>query len=901
MLWQLTDIGDGYATPVVVGTTIYLLGNRGLENEFVQALSAKDGKPIWSTRLGKVGNPNMQPSYPKARSTPTVDGGSSTPLGSDGDLACLETTTGKVLWRKNLRNDFGGQPGTWAYAESPLIDGEVLVATPGGKAATMVALNKNNGAVIWKSAVPGGDPARLFFGHCDGGRRAQAVRAVPGPGVVGVDAKTGEFLWRYDQTSKGPANIATPVVLGDYVYNTNSRRFGAALVQLHATGNSVTAEQVYFGRDLPNTLGGQVLVDKFIYGTNSQGPVCAEFATGKVRWQAPGVGPGSVLYADGRLYFHGENGDVALVEATPDAYLERGRFALPAQPKRGIAGGSRDEHAWAYPVVANGRLYIRDLGSLWCYDIRTSKAAARAAAHPAAGDWNSFRGPNASGVAETAGLPVEFGPSTNVAWKAGLPAGRLVARADQGSDLFDGLRAGESVDDLPGPAHGAGAWRKEMAAMRSESRHKLNSPASSTPVTDGENVFAFFPDFGLVSYSGDGRERWRLPLGPFTSLHGMAASPVLYGDKLLLVCDQDNNSYVAALQKETGATVWKTERPEVVHGFATPTIFHAPGGKTQLIVPGSYQVVAYALDTGEKLWWARGLSWQIKTTAVVDRDTIFVTGWAPGADAGERLEMPPFAEVVKEADTNGDGKLSAAEVPPKWKHSGSWDFIDLNRDGALDAREWELSQGPPVCAQCDHGDPSGRCARGPNELARAVVLRMFGAAGVVSAALPTRSVHGERRRYSDGARRGKGQYPEAGPGARGSDAYYASPVAADNKIFLLSENGKASVSIGRARMGRLRRQRPGRAVLRDSGPGGWTNLPAHANHAVLFRQTRRTARGSEGLALFYAVEVGIAAQEHGAEEMAGDAKNRPSSELRANSRNSLPGAITAVSPPSPRK
>jgi outer membrane protein assembly factor BamB len=332
-------------------------------------LSVEDGKPVWTTRLGKVGNPDMQPSYPKARSTPSVDGDRLYALGSDGDLACLETATGRMLWHKSLRGDFGGQPGTWAYAESPLIDGDVLVVTPGGKEATLVALNKMTGAVVWKSAVPGGDPAAYasaIVTHAAG--RKQYVQFL-GHGVVGVDARTGEFLWRYDQTSKGPANIATPVALGDYIYNTNSRRFGAALVQLHPANNGVTAEQVYFERDLPNTLGGQVLVDGFIYGTNPQGPVCAEFATGHIRWQAPGVGPGAVLYADGRLYFHGEHGDVALVEASPRAYQERGRFSLPAQPKRVSAGGSRDEHAWAYPVVANGRLYIRDLGTLWSYDI----------------------------------------------------------------------------------------------------------------------------------------------------------------------------------------------------------------------------------------------------------------------------------------------------------------------------------------------------------------------------------------------------------------------------------------------------------------------------------------------------------------------------------------------------
>lgn len=366
LLWQVADIGDGYATPAVAGGRLYLLGNRGMDSEFVQALSVEDGKPAWTTRLGNVGNRDQQPAYPMAKSTPTVDGELLYAFSSDGDLACLESATGKVVWQKNVRREFAGQPGTWAYAESPLIDGDVLVVTPGGAEATLVALSKKTGAAIWKSAVPGGDRAAYSSAiTIEAAGRKQYVQFLD-KGLVGVDSKTGKFLWRYTGTSGGPANIATPVARGAYVYSTNSRRFGGGLVQLIPTTDGVSAEQVYFERDVPNTLGGQVLIGDYLYGTNQQGPVAAEFATGKIRWQAPGIGPGAVFYAEGRLYFHGENGDVALVEATPDEYREKGRFTPPGQPKR------RDsrERAWSYPVVADGRLYIRDLGTLWCYDVK---------------------------------------------------------------------------------------------------------------------------------------------------------------------------------------------------------------------------------------------------------------------------------------------------------------------------------------------------------------------------------------------------------------------------------------------------------------------------------------------------------------------------------------------------
>jgi outer membrane protein assembly factor BamB len=364
LLCHLKDIGDGYSTPAVAGTRIYVMSNRGLENEFVQALSAEDGKPVWTTRLGNVGNPDQQPSYPMARSTPTIDGALIYALSSNGDLACLETATGKIRWQKSLRKDFAGQPGVWAYAESPLVDGDVVVVTPGGEQATLVALDKKTGAVIWKSAAPGGDPAGYASAIVvQGGGRKQYVQFLS-KGVVGVDAKTGKFLWRYAEAAKGPAQMATPVARDNYVYGA-ANRVGGGLVSLKASADGVAAEQVYFTRGLPNSIGGSVLVGDHLYGTTPEGLVAAEFLSGKLKWQDKALGPGSVTYADGHLYLHGENGDVALVEATPEGYREKGRFAPPDQPKH----SNRGEKAWTYPVIANGRLYIRDLGALWVYDI----------------------------------------------------------------------------------------------------------------------------------------------------------------------------------------------------------------------------------------------------------------------------------------------------------------------------------------------------------------------------------------------------------------------------------------------------------------------------------------------------------------------------------------------------
>jgi outer membrane protein assembly factor BamB len=366
LLWQVKDLGGGYATPSVAGGRIYLMANKGLQDEFVKALDVKDGSPVWSTRVGKVGNPDQRPNYPAARSTPTVDGSALYALGSDGDLVCLETDTGKVRWKKSLRTDFGGKPGTWAYSESPLVDGDLVVCTPGGTGATVVALNKKDGAVVWKSAVPGGDTAgyaSLVVADTGGVKQYIAYTA---NGLIGVDAKTGKFLWRYDKT-KGPMgmSILTPVAHEGLVYS-GAGRVGGGSVKLSADQGMVKAEQVYFDTKLPTAIGGAVLVGDYLYGSGGQSLVCVDFKTGQIKWSDRSAAPGALCYADGRLYLHGENGEVALVEATSEAYHERGRFTPPSLPKR----ANRMEKAWAYPVIANGCLYVRDTDCLWCYEIK---------------------------------------------------------------------------------------------------------------------------------------------------------------------------------------------------------------------------------------------------------------------------------------------------------------------------------------------------------------------------------------------------------------------------------------------------------------------------------------------------------------------------------------------------
>lgn len=364
LLWQAKEAGYGYGSVSVVGNRIYLLGSEGKEREFVRALDAKTGKILWTTPIGKVGNPDQMPNYPAARSTPTVDGKLLYALGSDGDLACLEVASGKSLWKKSFRNDFEGRPGIWAYSESPLVDGDKVIACPGGKQASMVAFDKRTGAVIWKSVTPNDDMAgyaSVMVAEVEGAKQYVAYLS---KGLMGVDAKTGQFLWRYDKSvdTRFGVHASTPVVSGTSIYSAAATGGGLALIK--SSAGTYTADSAYAERKVPNALGGVVKIGDYLYGSTNSTLLCIEYGTGKVRWEERSIGASSLCAAEGMIYLHGENGAVALVEATPDGYKERGRFTPSDIPSRGQA------KAWAYPAIANGHLYIRDGASLWCYDLR---------------------------------------------------------------------------------------------------------------------------------------------------------------------------------------------------------------------------------------------------------------------------------------------------------------------------------------------------------------------------------------------------------------------------------------------------------------------------------------------------------------------------------------------------
>jgi outer membrane protein assembly factor BamB len=366
LAWEVKGMGGGFSTPSVAAGHVFLTGNKGMDDEFVQALSVKDGSQVWSTHLGKVGNPNQQPPHAGSRSTPTVDGELVYALGSDGDLAGLEAATGKERWHKNLRTDFGGEPGAWAYAESPLVDGDLVICTPGGPQVALVALNKKTGEVVWKTEVPGANKAAYSSAIvAEAGGVKQYVQFL-GSGLVGVAAKDGKLLWRYDKLFTNTI-CPTPVFHDGCIFETvggmargGRGATGCALLRLSPDGTGV--QEAYRNAVLPNHHGGVVRVGEYLYGTTNTDLVCLDFKTGAVKWKERSVGKGSVAAADGRLYVRGEEtGDVALVEASPAGYKELGRLTQPDRSKK---------KAWPHPVIADGRLYLRDENVLLCYDVK---------------------------------------------------------------------------------------------------------------------------------------------------------------------------------------------------------------------------------------------------------------------------------------------------------------------------------------------------------------------------------------------------------------------------------------------------------------------------------------------------------------------------------------------------
>jgi outer membrane protein assembly factor BamB len=366
LVWSSEDVGLGYSGPAIVGDRLFTLGSDE-ENDYVVAVDVQNGKKTWATNIGPFVKNNWGGG---PRSTPTVDGDYLYALSSAGVLACLKTADGEKVWSVSLTDKLGGGRPNWNYSESPLVDGEQVVCTPGGKQGTMAALNKKTGEVIWRSTELTDPAGYSSIVPTTVGNVKQYVQLTM-KGIAGVAAKDGRRLWYYAHPKYKVAVIPTPIVHKNYVYAAVGYGAGDVLLELSPDGDGTKAEQLYpqaAMNVMDNKHEGIVLVGDYVYGWSDRGGwTCQELKTGKTMWQSKKLGRGSITAADGRLYCYSEDrGTAVLIEASPEGWKEQGRFTIPKQSsKRSRSGG-----VWTHPVVANGKLYLRDQQLLFCYDVK---------------------------------------------------------------------------------------------------------------------------------------------------------------------------------------------------------------------------------------------------------------------------------------------------------------------------------------------------------------------------------------------------------------------------------------------------------------------------------------------------------------------------------------------------
>lgn len=351
--WRAAGAGAGYSSFAVSGGRFYTLGARD-GSEYVMAFNEADGKKVWETRLGNRFS-NDQGDGP--RSTPTIDGDRMYVSGASGDVAALELATGQKVWNINVLKQFGGSNIQWGFSESPLVLEDRVLINAGARGASLVALNKTNGWVLWKTQSDEAGYSSAVLHEMGGLRQAIFFTASR---ALGVDVSNGNVLWSYDQVSNRTANIATPIVRGNRVFLSSDYGTGAALLELSGGPGGVAAREVYFTREMRNHHASSILVGDHLYGFSGSILTAMKFDTGEVAWKDRSVGKGSMVYADDRLYLFSENGVVGLAEANPTSYREHGRFEIQTGRAK----------TWSHPVVANGTLYIRDQDTIYAYDVK---------------------------------------------------------------------------------------------------------------------------------------------------------------------------------------------------------------------------------------------------------------------------------------------------------------------------------------------------------------------------------------------------------------------------------------------------------------------------------------------------------------------------------------------------
>ena len=457
-------------------------------------------------------------------------------------------------------------------------------------------------------------------------------------------------------------------------------------------------------------------------------------------------------------------------------------------------------------------------------------------------DWSQFRGPNGSGVSVSTGLPTEFGPNKNVVWKTPLPpghsspvltkhqifvtayekvaqkseigdrpAGRMQTAVSRRYQAEKGQHAHTKSQASPiekehykllvialDRASGKILWRREVPRTIVGRLQNVNNPASPSPITDGSNVYAFFQEFGLISFDAAGKERWRRPLGPFNMFYGFGASPILVDDKVILPVDQDNpSSYLIAVDKNNGRVRWKVDRPAVISGYSTPIVYQPKQGPKQIVIPESFQLSAYSVADGKRVWWVRGLACEMKSIASNDGEYLYINGWGfPQNQPGQQVPTISWEAALSKYDRNTDRQIAKAEISGTEKMermlTEAFEAFDMDRDERLNPKDWEVframmssENGLLAIKMGGVGDQTESAIRWrytkpvpqvPSTLLYKGVLYMINDSGILISFDPA-----------------TGNVIKQGRLHGAIDKYFSSPVAADDKVFLIGQGGQVSV------------------------------------------------------------------------------------------------------------
>jgi outer membrane protein assembly factor BamB len=352
LAWKAAGAGEGYSSFATAGGRLYTLGARGGQ-EFVIAFDAATGKQVWATPHGRrFGNDRGD----GPRGTPTIENGRVYAFGASGDMTVLDANSGKIIWTVNVLEKFGGSNIQWGLSESPLVLADRILINAGGRGASVVALKKTDGSLIWKSLDDEAGYSSAVLHEVGGVREAIFFT---GQRALGVNVNDGKLLWSYDRVANGTANIATPLVRGNRVFISSDYGTGAVLLELAAAGGGITAKEIYFTNEMRNHHASSILVGDYLYGFSSAILTAMQFDTGKVAWRDRSVGKGSLVFADERLYIYSEGGVVGLVQPSPEKYVEQGRFTIQTGRLP----------TWAHPVVSGGKLFIRDQDTIYAYDV----------------------------------------------------------------------------------------------------------------------------------------------------------------------------------------------------------------------------------------------------------------------------------------------------------------------------------------------------------------------------------------------------------------------------------------------------------------------------------------------------------------------------------------------------